>query len=60
MDAEIKVPCTENPDLSNAVFVKPGVRQSVALGTLDTAKKSSLLIYSQLGRERSFTVVSDN
>ena len=38
MDAEIKVPSVENPELTNVLPVKPGVGQNIAMHAYPTAR----------------------
>ena len=47
-DAEIKVPYVENPDLINALPLKPGVGQNIVMCASATAKNFFLVIVSTL------------
>ena len=40
MDTEVKAPYAANPDLSNILFLKPGVSQNITLHASPTAKDS--------------------
>ena len=47
VDAEIKVPYVENPELWNFLPLKPGVGQSIAMHASPTARKVSIVLLSQ-------------
>ena len=57
MDAEIKVSCAEDPELSNVSFLKPDVAQNIALHALLTAGNSAFLISALPVHSTSFSPI---
>ena len=58
VDAEIKVPYVENPELWNFLPLKPGVGQSIAIYTSPTARKVSIILSNNICLPSPFIMFS--
>ena len=58
VDAKIKVPYVENPELWNVLPLKPGVGQRIAMHASPTARKVSIVLSDNIYLPRPFAMFS--